>query len=101
MIRDLQKNIKLKPKFKINIIWLENKLGIAVDQIQSGEQIPLTKYFFWPKTDAWDQVRSELETKSWVENSKKAEILYSISTILNQWQNSNDNTSTLMKKNTK
>ena len=101
MIRDLQKNIKLKPKFKINIIWLENKLGIAVDQIQSGEQIPLTKYFFWPKTDAWDQVRSELETKSWVENSKKAEILYSISTILNQWQNSNDNTSTLMKKDTK
>ena len=46
MIRDLQKNIKLKPKFKINIIWLENELGIAVDQIQSGEQIPLTKYFF-------------------------------------------------------
>jgi|TARA_B100000768_G_scaffold174351_1_gene184542 30S ribosomal protein 3 len=91
----------LNSRLELNILWLDTKIGIAIDQLQSGEKIPLTKYFFWPKTDAWDQVRSELETKSWVENSKKAEILYSISTILNQWQNSNDNTSTLMKKDTK
>ena len=91
----------MNSRLELNILWLDTKIGIAIDQLQSGEKIPLTKYFFWPKTDAWDQVRSELETKSWVENSKKAEILYSISTILNQWQNSNDNTSTLMKKNTK
>ncbi len=91
----------MNSRLELNILWLDTKIGIAIDQLQSGEKIPLTKYFFWPKTDAWDQVRSELETKSWVENSKKAEILYSISTILNQWQNSNDNTSTLMKKDTK
>ena len=91
----------MNSRLELNILWLDTKIGIAIDQLQSGEKIPLTKYFFWPKTDAWDQVRSELETKLWVENSKKAEILYSISTILNQWQNSNDNTSTLMKKDTK
>ena len=88
MIRDLQKNIKLKPKFKINIIWLENELGIAVDQIQSGEQIPLTKYFFWPKIDAWYQIKRELETKSWISNEEKAQLLNSTAAIMNQWQNS-------------
>ena len=88
MIRDLQKNIKLKPKFKINIIWLENELGIAVDQIQSGEQIPLTKYFFGPKIDAWYQIKRELETKSWISNEEKAQLLNSTATIMNQWQNS-------------
>lgn len=53
----------MAPRFKLNILWLENELGIAIDQIQSGEQIPLTDYFFWPKSDTWDQIRRELETK--------------------------------------
>ena len=36
-------------RFKLNILWLENELGIAIDQIQSGEQIPSTEYFFGQK----------------------------------------------------
>ena len=44
-------------KCKLNILWLENELGITI------EQIPLTDYFFSPKSDTWDQIRQELETK--------------------------------------
>ena len=59
-------------KFKLNVLWLENELGIAIDQIQSGEQIPLTDYFFWPKIDAWYQIKRELETKPWISKEEKA-----------------------------
>tara|TARA_B100000683_G_C12495122_1_gene555910 strand:+ start:846 stop:1121 length:276 start_codon:yes stop_codon:yes gene_type:complete len=88
----------LNSKLELNILWLNNKIGVGIDQLQSGEKIPLTKYFFWPKTDAWDQIKSELETKPWIENSKKIELLDNITTIINRWQSTNSNTSTLMKK---
>ena len=82
----MKNNIKLK--FKLNVLWLENELGIAIDQIQSGEQIPLTDYFFWPKIDAWYQIKRELETKPWISKEEKAKLLNSTATIMNQWQDS-------------
>ena len=78
----------MKSKLQLNILWLDNKIGLAIDQFQSGERIPLTSYFFWPETDAWGQIKSELETKLWIKNSDKTELLYGIATIMNQWQSS-------------
>jgi 30S ribosomal protein 3 len=82
----------MAPRFKLNILWLENELGIAIDQIQAGEQIPLTDYFFWPKSDTWDQIRQELETKPWILTKEKAQLLNATATIMNQWQNSMNKT---------
>ena len=82
----------MAPRFKLNILWLENELGIAIDQIQSGEQTPLTDYFFWPKSDTWDQIRRELETKPWILTKEKAQLLNATATIMNQWQNSMNKT---------
>ena len=79
-------------RFKLNILCLENELGIAIDQIQAGEQIPLTDYFFWPKSDTWDQIRQELETKPWILTKEKAQLLNAIATIMNEWQNSMNKT---------
>ncbi len=78
----------MNSKFKLKVLWLENKLGIAVNQIQGDKQIPLTAYFFWPKSDAWDQIRRELETKPWLPNDDKAQLLNSTAAIMNQWQDS-------------
>ena len=82
----------MAPRFKLNILWLENELGIAIDQIQAGEQIPLTDYFFWPKSDIWDQIRQELETKPWILTKEKAQLLNATATIMNEWQNSMNKT---------
>ena len=82
----------MAPRFKLNILCLENELGIAIDQIQAGEQIPLTGYFFWPKSDIWDQIRQELETKPWILTKEKAQLLNATATIMNEWQNSMNKT---------
>ena len=82
----------MAPRFKLNILWLENELGIAIDQIQAGEQIPSTDYFFWPKSDTWDQIRQELETKPWILTKEKAQLLNATATIMNEWQNSMNKT---------
>ena len=79
-------------KFKLNILWLETKLGIAIDQVQGNEKIPLTNYFFWPKSDTWDQIRQELETKPWILTKEKAQLLNATATIMNEWQNSMNKT---------
>jgi len=73
-------------KFKLNILWLKNKLGIAIDQIQSGKKIPLTNYFFWPESDAWEQIRNELDGKPWILNEEKAELLNATAVTMNKWQ---------------
>ena len=45
-------------KFKLNILWLENELGVALIKYK-GEKIPLTNYFFWPQNDTWEQIRND------------------------------------------
>jgi 30S ribosomal protein 3 len=72
--------------FKFNILWLENSLGIAIDQVSSHTNIPLTSYYFWPRNDVWEQIRIELNTRKWINKNEKIYILNSVTKILNSWQ---------------
>ena len=74
--------------FKFKILLLENSLGSAIYQGYNGKYVPLTTYYYWPRTDAWKQVLLDLETKSWISQREKKFILNKTTDILNQWQNS-------------
>ena len=73
-------------QFKIRILWLKNKLGIAVDQIYEKRSIPLTNYYFWPRNDAWELIRLEINSKMWIKDTDKIYILNQITQILNKWK---------------
>lgn len=73
-------------QFRIKILCLENTLGIAVDQVYKNHRIPLTKYYFWPRHDAWSLIQDELTSKSWISNEDKTILLNSITEFLNTWQ---------------
>jgi 30S ribosomal protein 3 len=72
----------------IQVLWLENSLGFAINQTTAKTKVILTPYYFWPISDAWQQIKLELESKSWVTESERFKILNLITDTMNNWENS-------------
>lgn len=78
-------------KFTLKILWLTNSVAIAIDQTVGQSYTPLTPYFFWPRNDAWEHLKSELQSKPWIPEEDKTILLEQASEIINCWQNEDKN----------
>lgn len=77
------------PTFKLNFLWLDKNIAVAVDQVYArGAQSPLTEYFVWPRRDAWDELRVALEAKPWITDRDRIILLNRLTEVINFWQES-------------
>ena len=68
-------------------------MGIAIDHIVDRGYSPLSSYYFWPYNDAWTQIKTELESKPWISETDKIDLLNQTTLIINYWQKNKKDTS--------
>ncbi len=74
-------------ELELQILWLEKSIGFSINLSKNNKIIPITSYYFWPRNDAWKQLKLELDSKSWIPVQKKIIILNCVSTTMQYWKN--------------
>eukprot|EP00798_Chlamydomonas_sp_ICE-L_P013192 gene13192-19025_t len=75
------------PEYRLVFLWQEKALAVAIDQVFSkGQTSPLTEYFFWPRKDAWEDLRLALEGKPWITDGDKSLLLNRLTQVIGLWQ---------------
>jgi len=76
--------------YALNFLWLDKNIAVAVDQVFGrGHRSPVTEYYFWPRVDAWEELKAVLEDKGWVGEREKVVLLNRCTEVINFWQDEN------------
>ncbi|XP_009622420.1 small ribosomal subunit protein cS23-like [Nicotiana tomentosiformis] len=78
-----------KPRIVLKFIWMDKNIGIALDQVIPGHgTVPVSPYYFWPRKDAWEELKVLLDSKPWISQKQMIILLNQATDIINLWQQS-------------
>merc|ERR1711924_555895 len=59
---------------------------LCVDQkLPNGTAVPVTEYFYWPRTDAWEELKTTLEGMPWISERDTVIMLNTLTEVINHW----------------
>jgi len=70
----------------LRVRWFKEFLGLAIDQKSENQLYPLTSYYVWPKTEAWEQLKLELDSRPWLSKKDKIQVLNITTETINYWK---------------
>jgi 30S ribosomal protein 3 len=80
------KKVKTRNKYVFKVLWAKTYVGIAINIIHKENfEIPLTTFYFWPREEGWKLLKAELDSKPWMDNFSKIEILNGYNDIIQYW----------------
>ncbi|KAL8200478.1 hypothetical protein R6Q57_011817 [Mikania cordata] len=78
-----------KTRLVLKFTWMDKNIGLALDQVIPGYgTIPVSPYYFWPRKDAWEELKVMLESKPWISQKQMIILLNQATDIINLWQQS-------------
>lgn len=72
-------------KFMLHFRLTDRTLDIALSQVTGKGILPLTRFYSWPVTDAWEDMKSFLKTQKWVSARESFFILNAFTEVINYW----------------
>lgn len=77
---------KIRINYTFKVIWSKNEVAVAIDKIQDKHFfIPITSFYFWPRENSWELVKSDLEDRPWLTPIERANILNNYTKIIKYW----------------
>lgn len=73
-------------RFLLKFLWLEKTVAVCLDQKLGDKTLPLTEYYFWPQTDAWEEIKIFVESKDWITKVEVVILLNVVTEVINYWQ---------------
>ena len=96
------KQSKNQSKYLFKVLWSKTYIGIAINEKHKENfDVPLTTFYFWPREEGWKLLKAELDSKPWIDEKSKIEILNGYTLILNFWLNTIYKATKTKKPNTK
>ena len=81
-------------KFGLQALWLDKNVAVCVDGLSKDGSVstgPLTAYHFWPRSDAWEDLKADLEQRKWMAQEDVVDILNQTTELINFWQDEAQN----------
>lgn len=89
-----------KNKYFFKVLWSQTSIAVAIDEIyQKNYVIPLTTFYFWPREDGWQLLKAELDSKPWLIDKSKIEILNGYTVLINYWIKNLSENRNILKRN--
>ena len=72
-------------RLRLKVAWFKNFLGLAIGQVNTSQHHFLNTYYFWTKTEAWEQLKLELNSKTWLTQEEKIRTLKITRDVMEYW----------------